>query len=237
MAFASGSATLTQGSSEKTAFEIILHQSPTTILSKLLPFGCPVIAKIEGARTKLDPKGAILISIGYSLTSQSHKLLNPVTGRILYSVNVLADLSSFYNPSKSLTSIEELPLPAGESDESSINFNFDEVQHPPDPPATPKANLIPRCDLLEDFSDDDVFKSATSTPVHQAMNAAPSSLLKALNSPEADKWRAAIVKECASMVSNEVWIEVEDTGQIRIPSFVIFRLKGDGTAKARIVAG
>ena len=39
------------------------------------------------------------------------------------------------------------------------------------------------------------------------------------------------------MDTNKVWIQVEDTGQERIPSFVIFRRKGDGTAKARIVAG
>ena len=39
------------------------------------------------------------------------------------------------------------------------------------------------------------------------------------------------------MESNAVWIEVQDTWQQRIPSFVTLRRKGDGTAKARIVAG
>ena len=91
--------------------------------------------------------------------------------------------------------------------------------------------------LLENFSDDDVFDSAVSTPVHLAMSTAPSSLSKALTGSEAAEWRAAIVKECASMDSNQVWVEVDDTGQPRIPSFVIFRRKGDGTTKARIVAG
>ena len=100
-----------------------------------LPFGCQVIVKIEGSRAKFDPKGAIHLVLGYSLTSQSHKprLLNPSTGRISHSVNVLPDLSSFYNTSRPLTSIEQLPLPAAaaDSDESSaINFNFEETIHP-----------------------------------------------------------------------------------------------------------
>ncbi len=176
---------LTSSSSEKSAFETILHQSPTTILCKLLPFGCQVIVKIESARTKIDPKGAVHIVLGYSLTSQSHKLLNPSTGRISNSVNVLPDLSYFYNPPRPLTSIEELPLPAAaaESDESSpINLNFEEIIHPtaeiqevppdsPTIPATPEAKHPP-CDLLDNFSDDDVF----STPVHLALSTAPTSL-------------------------------------------------------------
>ena len=69
------------------------------------------------------------------------------------------------------------------------------------------------------------------------MSTAPSSLSKALIGPEAAEWRVAIVKECASMESNQVWVKVVDTGQPRIPSSVIFRRKGDGTTKARIVAG
>ncbi len=44
------------------------------------------------------------------------------------------------------------------------------------------------------------------------------------------------------MISNQVWIEVQDTGQRRIYSFVVLRVKpdDDGTGpkhKARIVAG
>ena len=241
---------LFSSSSEKSAYETITHQSPTTILCNLLPFGCQVIVKIEGSRTKFDPKGAVHIVLGYSLTSQSHKLLNPSTNRIIHSTNVQPDLSYYYNPARPLTSIEETPLPAAaaDSDESSaINFNFEETilpiaeihEVPPDPstsPATPAAKHPP-CDLLEDFSDNDVFDSAVSTPVHMAMNTAPSSLSKALIGPEAAEWRIAIMKECASMLLNQVWIKVEDTGQPRIPSFVIFRRKGDGTMKARIVAG
>ena len=66
-------------------------------------------------------------------------------------------------------------------------------------------------------------------------------LSKALRSQDAEKWTLAIIKELESMKSNKVWIEVEDTGQPRMYSFIILKLKpnDDGTDlhKARIVAG
>ena len=42
--------TLGHGSINKSAFEMILNKSPTIILSKLLPFGCPGVMKIESHR-------------------------------------------------------------------------------------------------------------------------------------------------------------------------------------------
>ena len=241
---------LSQGTSEKSAFEMILHKSPTTILLNILPFGCPVVVKIEKARTKFDPKGAVHIVLGYSLTSQSHKLWNPATDRITYSVNVQPDLSSFY------IQVHRPPLTSSADYESSSIFDFKEPTlssisevnedlsaspaAPAAPAAAPAALLKPpKCDLLDDFSDDEseIFNSAVSTPTHHAFNAAPTSLSKALNGIEAGEWRTAVNKECKSMISNEVWVEVKDTGQERIPSFLLLRRKADGSAKARIVAG
>ena len=45
------------------------------------------------------------------------------------------------------------------------------------------------------------------------------------------------LSELKSMETNEVYVEVEDTGQPRIPSSMLLRLKADGTPKASLVAG
>jgi hypothetical protein len=109
---------LDHNSSAKFAIENILFKSPQLILEKLLPFGCSVFVKVETHRAKLDDNSFQALIIGYDLTSQGHKVFNPTTGRTIITVNVLADLSSFYsdevfstNISSSISEIdEEVPL-------------------------------------------------------------------------------------------------------------------------------
>jgi len=106
------------------------------------------------------------------------------------------------------------------------------------------AIIPPPCDLLDDF-DDFVSANPSANPSpfpQEAFNTTSSTLSKALRSPDADKWKVAILKEFESMLSNKVWIEVEDKGQPRMYSFIILKIKpnDDGTGpkhKARIVAG
>ena len=90
---------LSHGSSNKSAFEAITNKSPTIILSKLLPFGCPGVMKIESNRSKLEPKGTEVIVVGYSLISQSYLVFNPITSRLSTTVNFQPDLSMFYDKS------------------------------------------------------------------------------------------------------------------------------------------
>ena len=110
------------------------------------------------------------------------------------------------------------------------------------PPDLPE-NIKP-CDLLDDFDDFiSANPSANSSPIPQeAFSTTSSSLSKALRSHDKENWKKAIIKECESMKSNKVWIEVEDTGQRRIYSFVVLRIKPDDDGsgpkhKARIAKG
>ena len=117
-----------------------------------------------------------------------------------------------------------------------------DIQVPPAAIVLPEQ--IQQCDLLEEF-DDFISANPSANPSpfpEEALSTTFSSLSKALRGPDKEKWNIAIIKEFESMISNQVWIEVQDIGQPRIYSFVVLRIKpnDDGTGpkhKTRIVAG
>jgi Reverse transcriptase (RNA-dependent DNA polymerase) len=206
-------------------------------LEKLLPFGCSVFVKVETHRAKLDDNSFQAFIIGYDLTSQGHKIFNPNTGRTTITVNVQADLSSFYSD-QSTQQISMVPLISDVSDEvfsTNISSSISEIaEEVPLSPLTP----VPKCNLIDDFDDFATPSSAvSSTPSSSfAFTAAPSSLLKALQGPDNLQWEASIKREYDAMVENLVWEAVKDVGQRRMRSMFVLKIKDDGTLRTRIVA-
>ena len=87
--------TLSHGANEKSAFEKITNTSPNKVLKQLLPFGCSVFVKLETRHSKLDSNGFHGSIIDYDFTSQGHMVYNHITGKIIVTVNIQPNLSSF----------------------------------------------------------------------------------------------------------------------------------------------
>ena len=102
--------------------------------------------KIESNRSKLEPKGAEVIVVGYSLISQSYLVFNPTTSRLSATVNFQPDLSMFYDKS-----LHHSPTTLGEI-ESEIPIIPDNIVQE-ELPAAIAPPEIKQCDLLEDFND------------------------------------------------------------------------------------
>ena len=246
---------LSHGSNEKSAFENITNKSPNEILSKLLPFGCPVVVKTETKHTKLESNGHPAIIVGYDLTSQAHLVYNMDTGRTTTTVNVKSDLSSFYHnqsgdPIQPIQPDVFYELPSAIiQDDLAPNTLSDVV----DMLISDKSIITPQCDRLEDVENFrespqratfDVFDTPLNSPSGVAfLTAPPSSIAKALQGPDRDKWMQSLAKELKSMDDNAVYIAVKDEGQPRMQSFVLIRIKpddGSGSGelfKSRLVAG
>ena len=226
--------TLSHESNGKSAFEMITKTSPTKILQKLLPFGCSVFVKIESHHSKLESNGFHGLVVGYDLTSQGHMVHNTSTGKIIITVNIHADLSSFYkiaddmSPNVFDSSIEDIQAPQLENVVQPMMLeNQHDVEKSPDK-----------------LDDSDIFRTPPDSPSGLAfLTATPKSLEQALHGPDRDKWMISLQKEMQAMKDNLVFEEAKDTGQPRMRSFFLLRVKPDDDAssgemfKTRLVAG
>ena len=232
--------------SEKCSFEKILNKTPDIVLLKLLPFGCPVYAKIQTQRSKLEPTSFHAIVLGYDLSTQGYKIFNPQSGRITISVDVQPDLSLFYSMPLIVTSmpvVDKLLFEDDISEQQISKVNTAPTSSTGDQEEVPLSpnihqHELPKCSLLDDFDDFTTPQnSSTSTPSKGfAFRAAPSSLSKALQGSDSIKWEAAIMKEYQSMIDNKVWVAVPDIGQRKMRSMFVLRIKDDDSFKVRIVA-
>ena len=80
---------LAKGKREKSAYEILTGKDSKKIIERLHTFGSKTFVKNQkGDITKMQEKGFEGIYIGYDMSSESHKILNIKTGKIIYSINV-----------------------------------------------------------------------------------------------------------------------------------------------------
>ena len=188
----------------------------------MLPFGCPVYAKIQTQHSKLEVTSFSAIVLGYDLITQGYKIFNPESGRITISVDVQPDLSLFYSMPLIVTSmpvVDKLLFEDDISEQQISKVNTAPTSSTGDQEEVPLSpnihqHELPKCSLLDDFDDFTTPQnSSTSTPSKGfAFRAAPSSLSKALQGSDSIKWEAAIMKEYQSMLDNVVWVAVPDTG-------------------------
>ena len=237
--------TLSHGPKEKSAFEMITNTPPSKILQKLLPFGCPVVVKLETHHSKLEPNGFQGSVVGYDLTSQGHIVYNHVTGKSTITANARPDVSSYY---------KDDVLDNVRSDVFNITPNEEEREGRDDLQSTNQLNNVVQDLFLEQqhdvqkpqelFDDPDIFKTPLNSPSGLSfLSVTPSSLAKALTGPDKDKWAISIKKELQSMKDHKVYEPATDTNQPRMKSFVMLRVKADDGSesgelfKSRLVAG
>ena len=83
---------LPKGKREKSAYEMLTGKDPKIILDRLHIFGSKVFVKNQKDDiTKMMDKAFEGIYIGYDMLSESHKILNIATGKIILTINVKID--------------------------------------------------------------------------------------------------------------------------------------------------
>ena len=83
---------LPKGIRKLSAYEILTGKDPKIILDRLKIFGSKAyVHNSKDDITKMQEKGFEGIYIGYDISSESHKILNIATGKIIYSINVKID--------------------------------------------------------------------------------------------------------------------------------------------------
>ena len=81
---------LPKGKREKSAYEMLTGKDPKIILNRLHIFGSKAyVHNSKDDITKMQDKGFEGIYIGYDISSESHKILNITTGKIILTINTI----------------------------------------------------------------------------------------------------------------------------------------------------
>ena len=80
---------LPKGKREKSAYETLTRKDSKKIIERLHTFGSKAfVHNSKDDITKMQDKGFEGIYIGYDISSESHKIINISTGKIIFTINV-----------------------------------------------------------------------------------------------------------------------------------------------------
>ena len=83
---------LPKGKREKSAYETLTGKDSKKIIERLHTFGSKAfVHNSKDDITKMHDKGFEGIYIGYDISSESHKIINISTGKIIFTINVKID--------------------------------------------------------------------------------------------------------------------------------------------------
>ena len=246
------------------------HAFPADVLR---PFGVPAFVHVEKTgRAKLDDRAKKGVYIGFSHEDQANLVFFPDTNRVVSTIHVSFGIVEAPEPAPSASAGERLALPmpapnatATPSEQPPDLVNSDVDTNDDEDPlladiGSETAWTASAAPCAGGAGETNVHATPVSSPTMPSIDSAsahcdppsstalaiePSSIKQALESPEADEWRTAILNEMVAMRENSVFEEVvaEDVprGTKLLQSMIIFKKKLDDKGnvvkyKARWVA-
>ena len=239
------------------------NRSPTSVLKDMTPyealngrkpnvkhlrtFGCLSYVHIpKDERSKLDNKSKRCIHLGYGSTTKGYRLYDLVAKKVLHSRDVLFDETRCVSSEKESSHESSSDKITFEKESSDKCVQY-QIACDEDNEEIVDSDTEPQQDTSE-------IEAQRPTRIRKApdrfgewVNSCieldePSTVAEALNSPEAEKWREAMLSEMESISRNDVWTLVESPKECKpINCKWIFKKKigPDGCVhsyKARLVA-
>jgi len=221
-------------------------------LAHLRTFGSDAYVLLpKNQRQKFGPRTKRCIMIGYAHKDGVYQLFNPSTRKTIESINVTFDENSFTGLKSSSidTKVDIEDIFPVDIEHETINEEPAAIPavppHDPEPPDIEDAVIEPGPPAPPTARRNKGIPAAKygewmAHSVEDASNNPPVSIAEALSRPDAARWREAIAKEIKALQDNKVYEVVDkdklDASLNTIDSKFVFRIKADGTYKARLVA-
>lgn len=217
--------TVTSSLAEKTPYEMWYERKPD--LQNMKVFGCVAHVLVdESQRRKLDSKTTRMLFVGYSKSPKGYRVYDPEKNKAYIRRDAVFDESAFHQ-NKCQEQASDLNTGSVETVEAEDDMTEEENA----PPGRPqRERRAPMRYGYEEFGE----------TVHYVYNVA--TLKEALESADADEWKAAADDEYNSLKENNTWNLVEAPPNTKIiKSRWVFKVKheSDGSIdrfKARLVA-
>jgi hypothetical protein len=191
-------------------------------LRHLRVFGSKAYAVVpKQKQTKLGPRGTEMTFVGYSLEHKAYRLVNPITGALTISRDVIF--------------LED------------VNFQEELLLPKQDDRILPKDSVVPIKDIqhLENRRSERTTKGIPPVRYEEAAHLVevkePRTVTEALAGPEKDQWKSAMDEEYHSLVENGTWVlDYLPEGRKAIGSKWVFKIKRNEAGvpvrfKARLV--
>ena len=218
---------------KKTPYEAWYGKAPD--LSHVRVFGCVAYAHIaDGHRRKLDDKAVKLRLIGYSLGTRGYRLYDPVNKKLVCRRDVWFDEKRFKmsDTDPEVTSPQSIVTFSGKKPEAAVPVARQQEVPPAETEPAPAQDRVGetrqrrppvRYGIDEAYLGEEamehcaLFVSGTVEPVN---------MTQAMNSSEADQWKAAADEEYKSLMDHETWTLAKlPAGRSLVGSKWVFKLK------------
>lgn len=213
----------------KTPYEIWNGRRPD--LSNIREFGCEAFCKNLGNIKKLDPRTQKLIMVGYS--TSGYRLFDSVRRKIVYARDVIFETKEENTELEALKLLRDVQFYERDSEESDEDSETQENNTP----ILTEPETIEDEEKNETIEDEEMRKRDRRLPA-RLQDYVLLTFHEAITGPEKEQWKHAIKEELNSLEKNKTWKLVdknEVNGQKILTNRWVFRVKEDGTYKARLV--